>query len=217
MSQELATMPVFPLPLVACPGEIIPLHIFEPRYRAMIQSCRDQQARGEKGEFAIFLEQDGATCPIGCTLRINQILEEHADGRIDLVSTGRQRVRLVERFQKHAYDTAQVETVGDETPDWDEALATQAFEMHRELIDLVTGDTPDETAYSGKHCLSFFLAPSAGMMLMQKQGLLELRSENARLEMLIRHCRKVINRIKNAREMAISVSRAWETQRAFGK
>ena len=48
---DLKVMPIFPLPLVACPSESVPLHIFEHRYRDLIAWCRQREAAGQPAEF----------------------------------------------------------------------------------------------------------------------------------------------------------------------
>ena len=210
-------IPIFPLPLVACPTEWIPLHIFEERYKQMIKYCRECEDSGKPGEFMIVLADDDEVATIGSTVRICRILCEHEDGRLDIMTIGQQRCRMVERLRKHAYDSAIIETLPDEERDWDEALATEAFSLHRALLKLVSGEVPDENTYSGKPSLSFYLARSSGMTTAQKQKVLEARSENARLEFMIEHFRSLLFDIQNVRRAAKAIQSAWEMQRAILK
>lgn len=212
---ETTLIPIFPLPLVACPSETVPLHIFEHRYRDLIAWCRERQSAGQAAEFGIFLDYQNQVSPVGCAVRLQRVLREHDDGRLDIVVLGQSRCRMLERFHDHSYDSAQIEMVVDDEDDWDEALATRAFTLHRAFILMITGAEPEEESYSGRTSLSFFLAQTAGMMALQKQALLEMRSENSRLELLIRHFEKLINRIKTVQQVVQSVRGSWEIQQAL--
>lgn len=215
MAAEPTVIPIFPLPLVACPTEPIPLHIFEQRYRELIAWCREREALGRPAEFGIFLDYQNQVSPVGCAVRLHRVLREHDDGRLDIVVLGQSRCRMIERFHDHSYDSAQIEAITDEERDWDEDIATKAFALHRALILMVTGAEPADESYSGRTSLSFYLVQTAGMMALQKQALIEMRSENRRLEFLIRHFEKLINRIKTVQHVVQSIRGSWEVQQAL--
>jgi Lon protease-like protein len=210
-------IPIFPLPVVACPTEFVPLHIFEERYKEMVAFCLDQDAMGKRGEFAIFLSRDDEVASIGTTVRIRQVLREHADGRLDILTVAQQRCRLGRRIKEHAYDTAAIEWVGDEDHDWDEELATEAFSCHRTLIELVTGSAPDDESYGGIPELSFYLAQTAGLTVDEKQTLLELRSENERVRRLAGYIQARIEVLQRAQIAAQSIQGSWEMQQSLRK
>ena len=81
--------PLFPLGLVALPSELIPLHIFEERYKTMIGRCRQ-----EGTEFGIVWMADDGLRQIGCACEIAEVLEELDDGRINLVVRGTRPFRI---------------------------------------------------------------------------------------------------------------------------
>src|ERR1041385_6627899 len=82
-----ADLGLFPLPPVLLPTERIPLHIFEPRYRELVQECIDTD-----GEFGFVLATgDGAVHEIGTRARIAGVLEELDDGRMNIVVEGGER------------------------------------------------------------------------------------------------------------------------------
>ena len=62
--------PLFPLGLVALPSELIPLHIFEDRYKTMIARCLD-----EESEFGIVWMADDGLRPVGCACEIAEVVE----------------------------------------------------------------------------------------------------------------------------------------------
>lgn len=90
-------LPLFPLHTVLFPGQVLPLHIFEPRYRKMINQCIDKS-----WPFGVVLIQDGEEVggptvphPVGTTARVTQV-ERLDDGRLNIVSVGEMRFRIVQ-------------------------------------------------------------------------------------------------------------------------
>lgn len=90
MKAEVVELPLFPLNVVLFPGQTLPLHIFEPRYRAMIQRCIEKDA-----PFGVLLAQDDDEGPhtIGTAARITQV-ERLADGRMNILTVGTERFEL---------------------------------------------------------------------------------------------------------------------------
>ncbi len=102
-------MPLFPLRLVLFPGMMLPLHIFEPRYREMINRCIDEQL-----PFGVVLIKEGkevgeAAEPylIGTAARITK-LDRKPDGRMEIMAVGTRRFRIEKLNHDRAYLTAQV-------------------------------------------------------------------------------------------------------------
>ena len=89
MKPEVMELPLFPLNVVLFPGQTLPLHIFEPRYRTMIQRCIEE---GQPFGVVLAQEEDGGTPhTIGTAARITQV-ERLPDGRMNIITVG------VERF-----------------------------------------------------------------------------------------------------------------------
>lgn len=80
---------LFPLRVVLLPGNSLPLHIFEPRYREMIRECIDA-----KTEFGVLLNDGGAIEPVGCTAIITEVIHKYTDGRFDILTRGQRRFRI---------------------------------------------------------------------------------------------------------------------------
>ena len=85
--------PLFPLGLVALPSELIPLHIFEERYKALVARCLEEQS-----EFGIVCSDDDGLRDTGCACEIAEVLERFDDGRINLVARGTRPFRLDVQF-----------------------------------------------------------------------------------------------------------------------
>ena len=86
-------IPLFPLNVVLLPGADLPLHIFEPRYRKMVRGCLDN-----KTEFGMLLALSDGVAGTGCTAEILEVVKTHDDGRMDILTVGREPFRVVELF-----------------------------------------------------------------------------------------------------------------------
>ena len=156
-----APLPLFPLNTPLVPGLVLPLHIFEPRYREMIEELLgipDEDAR----EFGIVAVREGrdvaadgltALYPVG-TATILREAERLPDGRFDIVTTGSRRFRLLEVDTSQPLLRAHVEYLDDVSDPADSLLAeqvTRRFRLYRgalsgQVPDAVEWDDPDEDA-----------------------------------------------------------------------
>src|SRR4028118_468748 len=105
MSEEL---PLFPLGLVALPSELVPLHIFEERYRTMIGECLERES--ELG--IVWLSDDGLK-PTGCACLLDRGPERKPDRRMNIDRRGTRPFRIVERIEGRPYPAGTVEWLGD--------------------------------------------------------------------------------------------------------
>jgi Lon protease-like protein len=195
--------PLFPLAIVALPGEAIPLHIFEERYKTMMNECM----RDEK-EFGIVWLADDGLREIGCACTIERVLERMEDGRINLLARGTRPFRVVERQGHLAYPAGVIEFLEDrsETPDPD--LVAGAREAYAQLVVRATDAEPD--AEELEEMDAYAMAGTVDFGPDAKQGLLDLRSENARLRLLTRLFQAAAKRLD-------LVERAQERARSNGK
>ena len=100
--------PLFPLGIVALPHELVPLHIFEERYRTMIGECLE---RGS--EFGIVWSGDEGARAVGCAMEIAEVLERMDDGRMNILTRGTRPFRIVDEQHDLAYPAGTVEFVTD--------------------------------------------------------------------------------------------------------
>ena len=210
MSSPLPCVPLVPLPLVVAPGERVALHIFEARYKALIARCRKEAETGGPAEFVIALSLSGDVAKVGTAVRIERILAQYADGRLDLVARGARRVRVEATQDVEPYRTALVEHWPDTDPDWDEALATRVVAQHRRLIKLTCEEEPGDSAYHGKASLAFELMPTSGLRPLERQRMLEMQTENARLRYLEGRLEQLLRSLQDAVELMTSIRAGWD-------
>jgi Lon protease-like protein len=169
--------PLFPLGIVALPTESVPLHIFEERYRTMIEQCLD----GER-EFGIVWLSDDELKPVGCACEIESVLEREDDGRLTILVRGTRVFRLLERQDDLPYPAGVVEFVSEREEDPDEQTGREARELYSELVEQAAGRTLEPHELEAMNAYS--MAGTVDFGTDAKQQLLELRSENARLHLL---------------------------------
>lgn len=202
MGDDVHEIPLFPLPLVLLPTEVVPLHIFEERYREMVALCLEEQR-----EFGVVWLSDSGLKEVGCTARVAEVLERMEDGRMNILVRGGTPFRLLERQEQHAYPAGTVELLGDRQaadpdpdPDPDEESGGEARRRYADLLERLTDERPEQAALT--ELSSYEMAASVDIDLEVKQGLLELRSEEARLRLLARLFKAGIKSVERAREVA---------------
>jgi Lon protease-like protein len=186
-----AMLPLFPLDVVLFPGTALPLHIFEPRYKEMIGECLAQHRT-----FGVVRALDQGLAEIGCTAEIITVVKEYPDGRLDLLTEGRQRFELVRINQERSFLQAEVLMIDDEPGTPPQADASRAVQLHSELL-AIAGARQDPSS-AGPTLLSFHLAGSVPLDLDFKQKLLALRSEPERLSLLINYLETIIRNLRRA-------------------
>jgi Lon protease-like protein len=172
-----AVFPIFELPVVLLPGELMPLHIFEERYKRMIGHCLE--AAEPFG--IVYRDSDGAR-RIGCEARVTEVLEQFDDGRMDIVVTGERPFRVLDRFEAAGFPAGEVEPIdASEVPAAGEEadIARDAF---AELVERVSGEPADREELAAED--SYGIAARVELPAETKQRLLELRSEPERMRIL---------------------------------
>jgi hypothetical protein len=186
------TLPLFPLGSVLYPGLVLPLHIFESRYRQLVA---DLLAAEEPRQFGVIAIRRGRETGIdgvsdlyrtGCTALVRQV-ERHDDGRYELIAVGGQRFTLAALGDQAPYFRGEVEFLpdgpGDETMAAVAVLAVQqAFRTYLDLlserggVEIIRPDLPTEPVL-----LSYLVAAAMVVDLPVKQALLEEPDAGRRL------------------------------------
>ncbi|SCF00627.1 hypothetical protein GA0070607_4302 [Micromonospora coriariae] len=203
-----ARLPVFPLATVLFPGLVLPLHIFEERYRALVRHLvgRPEGASREFGVVAIQAGWEVAPAgpgarptpaggevtlhEVGCTAELRQVTEL-ADGGFDIVTVGRRRFRIAEVDESSApYLTAEVEWLPepagpDEVAD---LLAARVIAVFRQYLGLVRSDPEEisEQLPEDPTVLSHLVAATAALTVDDRQRLLAIDDTAARLRAELR-------------------------------
>ena len=222
MSPE-TVIPLFPLPLVVFPGQLLPLHIFEDRYKQMIEDCgvesEDTAAEPSKPFGISFAHAHARTelSPttdqriedVGCSVAVARVARRYPDGRLDIVTRAQRRYEMLEVFDDRPYLTASVSFFEDEDDTADAALSQAARERFAQLMKLAgeteskEGDGEGDGAEAGPFADhgSFAMAANAGLDPAQKQQVLEMRSEDERLRFLVDHLDELLPALRDKVEL----------------
>jgi Lon protease-like protein len=170
---------LFPLPIVLVPSERIPLHIFEPRYRELIDECIEL---GQEFGF-VLATGDGAVHEIGTRARVTQVMEILDDGSMNIVVEGGERFRLLELTSGRSYTTGIVEPVLDDDDPAASADVERALEIFTELAETtdIDVDMPDPLS----PLFDFELAARVEFAVDAKQEVLAMTSPRTRMTLLI--------------------------------
>ena len=188
-------VPLFPLGIVLYPAERLPLHIFEPRYKEMTARCLESES-----PFGIVFFDEGKISRVGCTARITHVLERYEDGRMDLLVGGEQRFQVIDIFNDEAYLTATIEIIDESDEPLQREKQERVITQHMRLLELA-GRTVRPSLYEGQENLSYVIAPNAGLTPQQKQEVLELATENKRIDYLVGHLEALIPKVERMEEL----------------
>jgi Lon protease-like protein len=194
---------LFPLDTVLLPGERVPLHIFEERYKELIGACL-----AADGEFGLVLSDEDGIRTVGTRSRVDVVLERFDDGRMNIVVRGGLRFAIDAITDGgDSFDTARIHDYADEAGAEQPrgAEAKRCLETFRRLA--ATAKMPVEEPEAPEDGLAFDLAGRIAFGPSPKQELLELRTERARVRRLIE--------LMEAAEEAL-VRRATIRERAAG-
>jgi Lon protease-like protein len=188
--------PLFPLGIVALPSEGVPLHIFEDRYRRMIEHCLEGEPGTLDRAFGIVWLSDEELKSIGCACEVEQVLERLDDGRMNILVRGMRPFRLLQRQDDLPYPAGLIEFLGEDEPDVDPddaAAAGAARELYRQLVKQATDRDLDGPELQDMD--AYRMAATVEFAADSKQELLELRSEGARMRLLADMLREALERL----------------------
>ncbi len=197
MADRGVELPIFELPLVLLPGELLPLHIFEDRYKRMIGRCLDQ----EEPFGIVFRDDEGGARRVGCEARVTEVTERFDDGRLNIIVTGERPFRVLDRFEDIDYPAGEVEPVEPLPPDApDGTPAASAREAFAELVERVGGEPPEQSQLEAMD--SYGIAARVELPPETKQRLLELRGEPERMTVLSTALGALVSAVSKSREVA---------------
>jgi Lon protease-like protein len=178
----------------------IPLHIFEERYKRMINECL-----ASSSPFGIVFFSGDKIEDAGCAARVVAVTKRYGDGRMDISVRGTERFRMTRLHDRKPYLEAEVIYFDDEPvahPSEAAKLTGMAVNLLQELQALLAGAAGEPLHLdSDPKSVSFRLAACEGFSPTERQALLELRSTPARLEKGTRALAGVIERLKISAEI----------------
>ena len=176
----------FPLELVVFPGETLPLHIFEPRYRDLIRDCPI---------FGIAPVIDGKLQKMGTVVEVTKIAQKYDDGRLDVITRGLSVYEIHSFRQKTAettYGMAEVDHLED-VGSLDPMEQTKIFELISEMFSLMR--IPKKASYDSDDD-PYTLGHKIGMTIEEEYQLLEIRDLQQRQAFILEKLARVLPKVK---------------------
>lgn len=167
---------LFPLSIVLLPAERVPLHIFETRYKELINSCLTDDA-----PFGMVLVDADQAREVGTRAHVVEVLERFEDGRLNVIVEGGERFRVLKTHAVHSYFTAEIAEYDDEAAPPGSDTFDAFLGEYLGVFDQLGMDAPQVELDSK---LSFRVAAQLALGLDDKQELLQMRSEAERLDKL---------------------------------
>ena len=195
-------IPIFPLGLVLLPQMSLPLHIFEDRYKQMMNTCL-----ADDRVFGIVYFSGNRFETKGCTARIINILKRYDDGRMDIITKGENRFNINELFEKRPYLEGRVEFFDDQPPENSELetsqkLARTCIQLLQQ-INAMTGQYTDGDFNErlDAKTVSFLAAACDGFSHQEKQRFLEMTLTVKRLQKAAQALERLAHRLSITQEI----------------
>lgn len=196
----MSDIPLFPLNVVLMPGAPLPLHIFEDRYKQMVDECLEAES-----EFGMVLADEAGTREVGCTARIVEMIERYEDGRMVILVEGSRRFKLNNVMTGKPYYVGEVEYIEEDSGEDVTALAEECIALLERVVEAATEGSVGIEIEPPYRNLSFAIAGRIEFDLETRQQILELMTERARLEKvkeLLSSAAERLERDRQARDKA---------------
>ncbi len=182
------------------PGAPLPLHIFEERYKQMVDECLESGA-----EFGMILADKAGTRQVGCTAKIVELVQRYDDGRMVILVQGARRFKLNNVMTGKPYYMGDIEYLEDEPVEDVSTLAEECIALLERVIEAATEGSVGIEIEPPYRNLSFAIAGRIEFDLEARQEILELSTEKERLakvKELLAEAADRLEREKAAREKA---------------
>ncbi len=211
-------LPIFALSAVLFPGLVMPLHVFEERYRTLVRHIMDLPD-GTPREFGVVAIRRGwevedasaavTLYDVGCTAEVRQITE-HPDGRFDIVTVGRRRFEIENIVPASTpYLQAKVRYLSDSGANDDADLLAPrvvvAFRAYLALIRSAAGDVAEQFP-DDPHVISHLVAATAALTVAERQDLLATPDTAGRLRAELALLRREIGLLSQVRAVPAALS-----------
>lgn len=198
--QEVTEIPLFPLNVVLFPYSKLPLYIFEERYKKMINECSNNES-----EFGINLFAEKKIYSTGCSASVDNIVNRTDNGEMNIVTKGKRRYKIVNyELSSEGYYKGRIKFTEEESLNYSKEKMEKTVRIYNDLVELVyKGEVSkielnDLKWYDCKRSVSFFMAEKSGLSLIERQNLLEIDTEEERLDFILKYFAEVVPKLKEA-------------------
>ena len=172
----MTSLPLFPLNLVLLPYELLPLHIFEPRYKKMVRDHIE-----ENKPFGIILNEDNLVCTKGCRVKVQKVYKKYRNGEYDILVKGVEQFKVVNTRMEGEIVIGEIDYLPLNS-DGDEQLRKNIQELYLQVL-IKIGISNSLEMYMGKK-ISYEFLQGFELPLNLKKKLILMSSENKRLSLI---------------------------------
>lgn len=180
-------LPLFPLPIVVYPGEILNLHIFEPRYKELISECLEN-----KSTFGIPTYLNDHIPGVGTEVDIIELVKKYENGEMDITVKGKSIFKLINFYKKapnKLYSSGDVENLHISF----DSNSTIKKDVLTKLQDLFRfAGLEKQVNFNPEQHVSYLIAHTIGLSLEQEYELLSINDEQKRLEYISGHLTRIL-------------------------
>ena len=178
-------IPLFPLGLILLPYEKLPLHIFEPRYKAMIADSIENNKL-----FGIVFNDSNNIYKIGCQARVVEVLETYSDGKSNIIVEGLNRFQIIDTFTENKLTIGEIEELSDAKAN-NRQLIDSLYENYFKIL-LKFGNNIFLDRDINKK-ISFEFVQNMLLPLKIKKKLISLNSEEDRIDLVNQLFTKILS------------------------
>ena len=172
----MTSLPLFPLNLVLLPYELLPLHIFEPRYKKMVRDHIE-----ENKPFGIILNEDNLVCTKGCRVKVQKVYKKYRNGEYDILVKGVEQFKVINTRMEGETVIGEIDYLPLNS-DGDEQLRKNIQELYLQVL-IKIGISNSLEMYMGKK-ISYEFLQGFELPLNLKKKLILMSSENKRLSLI---------------------------------
>jgi len=186
-------LPMFPLELIAYPAEQVNLHIYEPRYKELINECYNN-----KSTFGLLPYLNEEHKEYGTEMQVKEIVKTYNDGKMDIKTVGVGIFRMIEFIKKvpnKLYSGGIISRV-DLIDDSISSLLQKNIALMQELFEIMRIES--RSILEKENLQSFNIAHHVGFSIVQEYELLSVKRESVRLKLILEHLKRVIPVIREA-------------------
>ena len=191
-------IPLFPLNVVLLPGMTLPLHIFEPRYKAMMKTVIEDEV-----PFGVVLSRENGIATVGCTALVRRVARTYPDGRMDVITVGESAYRIRAVHKDKEYLEATVDLMTDDFQSGAAAPTSELLTLFTDCHLLLHGSPPADMDIDDRSdgLLAYRIASELPLELETLQELLEIRAEAERRIRLISRLNQLLLQLVQIEQM----------------
>ncbi|OUX37704.1 MAG: hypothetical protein CBE33_02830 [Candidatus Pelagibacter sp. TMED273] len=189
-------LPLFPLKLAVLPKEVLPLHIFEDRYKEMIAECISSDSL-----FGMIYREKGEFSKIGCAVKVYKTLNKYEDGKYDILIKGCYRFKIINYMKKNNLWYGDIKEIDEHYDLMDPKIFNYILDKYLKV--LLSNNANQNIQDELNKSISFDFTKNLIIPTQIKQEFLELDDEFSRMKYIEKFLDTILNSDNNTMNLSI--------------